>query len=64
MSKLLERVARAICRARITQPSMIMYSPEGVEYHVNKNWQEWVPVARAAIKAIEEERARKPQKSR
>jgi hypothetical protein len=51
---MIERVARGMCRAAITKPAAAMYSPDGVEYHVNKRWPEYVDHARAAIETMRE----------
>ena len=47
-----ERIARYMCRAAITKPAAVMYSPEGVEYHVNKRWPEYVDHVRTALAAL------------
>ncbi len=49
---MVERAARAMCRAAITKPSAFMYSAEGVEYHVNNRWPEYADHARVAIAAL------------
>lgn len=46
MASMIERVARAICRAGISGPK------DHLDEQENRNWRKFVPEARAAIKAM------------
>lgn len=53
MTDMIERVARALCRCRVSQSDYVL-GWASVEQEVHYCWNEWTEEARAAIEAMRE----------